>query len=47
MQHSSDVEAANALNKAYQQLRTEIGKVIVGQDEVVKFVLISIFISQY
>ncbi len=43
MQHSSDVEAANALNKAYQQLRTEIGKVIVGQDEVVKFVLISIF----
>jgi MoxR-like ATPase len=43
MQHSSDVEAANALNKAYQQLRAEIGKVIVGQDEVVKFVLISIF----
>src|ERR1700754_2284987 len=43
MQHSSDVEAANALNKAYQQLRTEIGKVIVGQDEVVKFVLVSIF----
>ncbi len=43
MQHSSDVEAANALNKAYQQLRAEIGKVIVGQHEVVKFVLISIF----
>jgi len=43
MQHSSDVEAANALSKTYQQLRTEIGKVIVGQDEVVKFVLISIF----
>src|ERR1700744_1241538 len=43
MQHSSDVEAANALNKAYQQLRTEIGKVIIGQDEGVKFVLISIF----
>jgi MoxR-like ATPase len=43
MQHSSDVEAADALNKAYQQLRTEIGKVIVGQDEVVKYVLISIF----
>src|ERR1700753_365348 len=43
MQHSSDVEAANALNKAYGQLRAEIGKVIVGQDEVVKFVLISIF----
>src|ERR1700750_2365512 len=43
MQHKSDVEAADALKHAYQQLRTEIGKVIVGQDEVVKFVLISIF----
>jgi MoxR-like ATPase len=43
MQHTSDVEAANALNKAYGQLRAEIGKVIIGQDEVVKFVLISIF----
>jgi MoxR-like ATPase len=29
--------------EVYQQLRAEIGKVIVGQDEVVKFVLISIF----
>lgn len=43
MHHRSDVEAADALNKAYQQLRSEIGKVIIGQDEVVKFVLISIF----
>src|ERR1700748_74904 len=43
MQHTSDVEAANALNKAYGELRSEIGKVIIGQDEVVKFVLISIF----
>lgn len=43
MQHSSDVEAADALNHAYQQLRSEISKVIVGQDEVIKFVLISIF----
>ncbi|MFI5158224.1 MAG: AAA family ATPase [Sphingobacteriales bacterium] len=43
MQHPSDVEAADALNKAYKQLRAEIGKVIIGQDEVVKFVLISIF----
>jgi len=43
MQHSSDVEAADALKQAYGQLRTEIGKVIVGQDEVIKFVLISIF----
>jgi MoxR-like ATPase len=43
MQHLSEVEAADALNKAYKQLRAEIGKVIIGQDEVVKFVLISIF----
>jgi MoxR-like ATPase len=43
MQYPSDVEAADALNKAYKQLRAEIGKVIIGQDEVVKFVLISIF----
>ena len=43
MKHSSDVEAADALKEVYQQLRAEIGKVIVGQDEVVKFVLISIF----
>ncbi|MDB5061189.1 MAG: family ATPase, partial [Mucilaginibacter sp.] len=43
MQHHSDVEAADALKQAYQQIRAEIGKVIIGQDEVVKFVLISIF----
>ena len=43
MQHRSDVEAADALKQAYQQIRTEIGKVIIGQDEVVKLVLISIF----
>jgi MoxR-like ATPase len=43
MQHRSEVEAADALRQAYQQIRAEIGKVIVGQDEVLKFVLISIF----
>jgi MoxR-like ATPase len=43
MQHRTDVEAADALRQVYQQIRTEIGKVIIGQDEVVKFVLISIF----
>lgn len=43
MQHRSEVEAADALRQAYQQIRTEIGKVIVGQEEVLKFVLISIF----
>src|SRR6202000_3495159 len=43
MQHQSDVEAADALKAAYEQIRSEIGKVIVGQDEVIKLVLISIF----
>lgn len=39
----SDVEAVDALAKSYQDLRSEIGKVIVGQDEVVKSVIISLF----
>jgi MoxR-like ATPase len=43
MHHHSDVEAADALKLAYRQIRDEIGNIIVGQDEVVKFVLISIF----
>src|ERR1700750_2853560 len=43
MQHRSDVEAADALKHAYEQIRKEIGNVIIGQEEVVKFVLISIF----
>ena len=43
MQHQSDVEAADALKYAYEQIRSEIGKVIIGQDEVIKLVLISIF----
>ncbi len=40
---SSDVEAVDALRTIYTELRNEIGKVIIGQDEVVKDVLISIF----
>src|SRR5476651_2733052 len=43
MQHRSDVEAADALRQAYQQISAEIGKVIIGQQEVLKFVLICIF----
>ncbi len=43
MQHRSEVEAADALRQAYQQITAEIGKVIIGQQEVLKFVLISIF----
>lgn len=40
---SSDVEAAKALAAKYDQLRSEIGKVIVGQDKVIETILISIF----
>lgn len=40
---SSDVEAVDALSGSYNDLRKEIAKVIVGQDDVVKHVLISIF----
>jgi len=43
MQHRTDVEAADALRDAYKHIHTEIHKVIVGQDEVIKSVLISIF----
>jgi len=42
-QYKSDVEAVDALAQAYQNLSAEIGKVIVGQKEVVKSVLISLF----
>ena len=45
MQHkfASDVEAVNGLKDAYQRLNAEIGKVVIGQDDVVKDVIISIF----
>lgn len=41
--YASDVEAVDALARAYQDLKAEIGKVIVGQDEVVRSVIISLF----
>jgi len=41
--YTSDVEAINDLVISYARLRKEIGKVIIGQDEVVRDVLISIF----
>lgn len=41
--YKSDVEAADALREKYGMLRQEIAKVIVGQDDVIKNCLISIF----
>jgi len=43
IQYKSDTEALNDFLVKYNALRSEIGKVIVGQDEVVKNLLISIF----
>ncbi len=42
-QFKSDVEAIDALADAYQKLSQEIGKVIVGQTDVVRAVIISLF----
>ena len=40
---NNDQEAVDSLASAYGRLRSEIGKVIIGQDEVVQSVLISLF----
>lgn len=41
--YRSDVEAVDALALSYKNLTKEIGKVIVGQDDVVRAVIISLF----
>ena len=41
--YNTDVEAVDGLAKSFNRLRSEIAKVIVGQDEVVKLVIISLF----
>lgn len=43
MQFDNDIKAVDALHQAYNSIKAEIGKVVIGQDEVVKSVLISIF----
>ena len=40
---TSDVKAVDALAQSYRDLKAEIGKVIVGQDDVVRTVIISLF----
>ncbi len=41
--YTSDVEAADAFKKNYEQLTAEIGKVIVGQEDTVRLLLTAIF----
>ncbi|MBB5635935.1 MoxR-like ATPase [Pedobacter cryoconitis] len=45
MQYNSDKEAVDALHQSYKNIKNEIGKVVIGQDEAVKSVLISILSS--
>ncbi|MCB0506664.1 MAG: MoxR family ATPase [Bacteroidetes bacterium] len=43
----NDVEKLKELANAYKQLKSEINKVIIGQDEVIKYVLLSIFCDSH
>jgi MoxR-like ATPase len=43
MQFENDIKAVDALHLAYNNIKSEIGKIVIGQEEVVKSVLISIF----
>ncbi|MGY3052644.1 MoxR-like ATPase [Pedobacter sp. UYEF25] len=43
MPYQNEVEAVDALHQTFKEIQREIAKVIVGQDDVVKAVLISIF----
>lgn len=43
MQFNNDVDAVNALHQSFKNIQSEIGKVVIGQDEIIKSVLISIF----
>lgn len=46
-QFNNDIEGIQQLATSYGQLRTEIRKVIIGQEEVVKYVLLSIFCDSH
>lgn len=43
MQFDNDIKAVDALHQSYNNIKAEIGKVVIGQDEIIKSVLISIF----
>jgi MoxR-like ATPase len=47
IQFNNDVEGIQSLAASYEQLKKEISKVIVGQDDVVKYVLLSIFCDSH
>jgi len=42
-EHANDVAAVERCRQAYERMRTELGKVIVGQNEVIEQVLIAMF----
>ena len=43
VEYRSDVDAVDAMASSFKELRSEIGKVIIGQDDVVTTVIISLF----
>ncbi len=43
MPYTSDVVAAEALNDSYKKLKSEISKVVIGQDDTVRLLLTAIF----
>ncbi|WP_421946147.1 AAA family ATPase [Pedobacter sp.] len=43
MQYKNEVEAVDALHQSFNTIKTEISKVVVGQDDIIKSVLIAIF----
>jgi MoxR-like ATPase len=43
MQFKNEVEAVDALHQSFKNIKAEIGKVVIGQDDIIKSVLIAIF----
>ena len=43
MQYKNEVEAVNALHQSFNNIKAEISKVVVGQGDIIKSVLIAIF----
>ena len=43
MQFNNEVEAVDALHQTFNKIKSEIGKVVIGQDDIIKSVLIAIF----